>query len=261
MPTNYFDSAVVAERYAYARPDLNGRFNRELFRLTGRLGVVADFGCGTGLSSRALAEVADTVVGLDPSLAMLRNATSHPRVFYCAGTAEDAPFAAGSFDLVAAGLALHWFDREAFLAEAARVLVPRGWLFISNTWFAGTLEGRADFVAWNREEYQARFPNPPRSGAPVAAPDAPAAGFTLRRSWSIEAEVPMSREELALYLTTQSNVSAAVERGGESIETATNWLYHSVGPFFDRPEQRFGFGGTAWLLQRETAGTSHRNRS
>jgi SAM-dependent methyltransferase len=101
MATNYFSLPAIAERYAYARPHLDPRFNEVLLRHTGRLGRVADFGCGTGLSSRALAEVADSVVGLDSSVAMLEDADAHPRVRYCAGVAETTPFAGGSFELVA----------------------------------------------------------------------------------------------------------------------------------------------------------------
>ena len=251
MSSNYFAQPEVAERYAYARPDLNGRFNEELLRRTGRLRLAADFGCGTGLSTVALTEVAATVVGLDPALPMLRRAEAHPRAFYCASLAEAAPLATGRFDLVAAGLALHWFDRERFLEEAARVLVPDGWLFIYNSWFSGTMRDRPGFAAWIREVYLERYPTPSRAGKPIAAPDAPAAGFSLRTTWSMEVDVPMSREGLAHYLTTQSNVSAALERGDDTIDTVTEWLYDELAPFFSEPERVVPFGGSAWLLQRD----------
>jgi ubiquinone/menaquinone biosynthesis C-methylase UbiE len=250
MATNYFSSPAVAERYAYARPDLNRLFNEELLRHTGPLEVVADFGCGTGLSSRALTEVAGVVIGLDPSLAMLEHASPHPQVLYCAGVAEAAPFAAGSFELVAAGLALHWFDRDRFLAEALRVLTPGGWLFTYNTWFTGTMRNNVDFGTWNREQYLARYPIPPRFDNPIVGPDSPAAGFSLRATWNIEVDVSMSGEQLSHYLTTQSNVSAVLEREGETIEDATEWLQKAVAPFFASQEEEFPFGGSAWLLQR-----------
>lgn len=250
MAINYFSSPAIAERYAYARPNLNPRFNAELLRHTGQLTRVADFGCGTGLSSRALTEVASTVVGLDPSLAMLEHAQSHPQVLYCAGVAEATAFASSSFELLAAALALHWFDRDLFLEEAARVLAPGGWLFIYNTWFSGTMRDRPEFASWNQAQYMNRYPAPLRSERAIAMPDAPAPGFSLCASWGIEADVPMSRDQLAHYLTTQSNVSAVLERGEETLEETTEWLSDAVAPFFRNHEEVFPFGGSAWLLQR-----------
>lgn len=42
------------------------------------------------------------------------------------GTAEDLPFPDDSVDLLTAASAAHWFDQSRFLAEASRVLKPRG---------------------------------------------------------------------------------------------------------------------------------------
>ena len=42
------------------------------------------------------------------------------------GPAEDLPFQDGSVDLLTAASAAHWFDQSRFLAEASRVLKPRG---------------------------------------------------------------------------------------------------------------------------------------
>jgi ubiquinone/menaquinone biosynthesis C-methylase UbiE len=248
---NYFSSPAIAERYAEARPDLSRLFNDELLRHTGSLRLVADFGCGTGLSSRALLAVGDDVVGLDPSLAMLRMAGPHPRVHYCAGVAEASPFSSRTFELLAAALALHWFDRDLFLAEAYRVLRPGGWLFIYNTWFRGTMEGRPEFATWSRDRYLARFPIPPRAGEPITARDGSLIGFTETARWDVEARVSMSPERLSRYLTTQSNVSAGLAREEESLDNATNWLEEQVAPYFRGAEEFFPFGGSAWLLRRD----------
>ena len=42
------------------------------------------------------------------------------------GRAEELPFSDSSVDLVTASVAAHWFDHSRFLAEADRVLKPRG---------------------------------------------------------------------------------------------------------------------------------------
>lgn len=42
------------------------------------------------------------------------------------GKAEELPFPDGYVDLLTAASAVHWFDQPKFLAEASRVLKPRG---------------------------------------------------------------------------------------------------------------------------------------
>src|SRR6185369_5149590 len=57
--------------------------------------AILDLGCGTGRFSVALAErFGASVVGLDPSMSMLKQAVEHrsdPKVFYACGQAEAIP--------------------------------------------------------------------------------------------------------------------------------------------------------------------------
>ncbi|CAL8266362.1 unnamed protein product [Lota lota] len=93
------------------------------------LGLAVDLGCGTGQLSRLLAPHFQDLVGLDISEGQLEEARAvqgYPNVTYRLGTAEDLPFADNSVDLLAASSAAHWFQQQLFLAEAKRVLKPRG---------------------------------------------------------------------------------------------------------------------------------------
>lgn len=96
-----------------------------------------DCGAGSGQAAVALAEHFDHVVATDASAAQLARATPHPRVGYAAAAAERAPIATAAADLVTVAQALHWFDRDAFFAEATRVLAPGG--FIA-AWSYGPME-------------------------------------------------------------------------------------------------------------------------
>src|ERR1700722_16902999 len=132
---NYFIHATAAERYARGRPNLHPPIVRRICEVTGRsrFASVLDIGCGTGLSTRALAAVADRVIGIDSSPEMLVQATGSPGIVYQQARAESLPFADRSFDLLNVGLAFHWFAPQAFLSEARRVLRDDGWLVIYNS--------------------------------------------------------------------------------------------------------------------------------
>lgn len=88
---------------------------------------ILDIGSGTGISTRLI----DRAIGVDPNLDMLL-AASGSRVL---ARAESLPFRDRCADLVASFNAFHWFQPEAFFAEARRVLLPHGRLALAwNDW-------------------------------------------------------------------------------------------------------------------------------
>ena len=88
---------------------------------------VVDIAAGTGKLTRTLAQLAGTLVAVEPD-ASLRAVLERvlPEVDVLDGTAEALPLASASADLACAGQAFHWFDVEAALGEIARVLRPGG---------------------------------------------------------------------------------------------------------------------------------------
>ena len=91
--------------------------------------LVVDLGCGTGLSTRAWADRAERVVGVEPNPQMLeqaRAATGHPNVEYVQAYAAETGLPPGEADLVTAWQAFHWMEPQPVLAEAARLLRERG---------------------------------------------------------------------------------------------------------------------------------------
>ena len=76
---------------------------------------------------------------------MLGQADRDLRIDYLVCPAEALPLANVAFDLLTVSSALHWFERNAFLAEARRVLKPRGWLVIYDSFFSANLKGNPGF--------------------------------------------------------------------------------------------------------------------
>jgi SAM-dependent methyltransferase len=119
----------------YANPDyLMPHYEREMARLAvielfgGRppSGRILDAGCGIGLLGRMYPELG--LIGLDASMTLLRRATTGYRLRVEA-SAEELPFADGSFDVVVAlNMLHHVINPERAVREFARVLVPGGTL-------------------------------------------------------------------------------------------------------------------------------------
>jgi len=85
-----------------------------------------DLGCGTGISTRLLAERGLVVVGVDPNQLMLEQARRRGGARYVRGEATATGLRGASVDLVTVAQAFHWFDIAATLPELSRVLRPRG---------------------------------------------------------------------------------------------------------------------------------------
>jgi 2-polyprenyl-6-hydroxyphenyl methylase/3-demethylubiquinone-9 3-methyltransferase len=106
-------------------------------RLGGRLRgmTVVDLGCGGGLFAEPLAGDGARVLGLDLSAASLMEAARHaqaPAPAYLRADARRAPLAGGCAELVlCADLLEHVEDWRELLAEAARLLVPGGEIFVT----------------------------------------------------------------------------------------------------------------------------------
>lgn len=95
-----------------------------------------DIGCGTGISTLALAKAMPDwrIIASEPNAEMLAKAkatcAAQTNIEFAANGAEQLPAADGSVGLVLAAQAIHWFDQPAFFAEAARVLPSGGTLAI-----------------------------------------------------------------------------------------------------------------------------------
>ena len=115
-----FNDLDVARAYANRAP-----YPPELFRRLGELAPnrnrALDLGCGPGKLARPLADMFAKVEAVDPATPMIAvgrelDAGAHANIAWMVSTAEAAPLS-GPYDLVVAGVSIHWMDHE--------VLFPR----------------------------------------------------------------------------------------------------------------------------------------
>jgi SAM-dependent methyltransferase len=96
--------------------------------------VIAEPGSGTGLLTELFLENGNQVFGIEPNAEMRaageRAMASHPKFSSINATAEATTLPNQSVDLIVAGQAFHWFDRESAQTEFSRILKPPGWVVL-----------------------------------------------------------------------------------------------------------------------------------
>jgi SAM-dependent methyltransferase len=113
---------------------------------------VLEIGCGTGAVSRALAQRPSVaqVTGVDPSAVFIARARALaegiPNLCFEEGDGQSLSFDANTFDVVVAHTVMsHIPEPERLLAEAFRVLRPRGWLAVFEGDYATITVATGDF--------------------------------------------------------------------------------------------------------------------
>jgi SAM-dependent methyltransferase len=96
--------------------------------------VIADIGSGTGLLTEVFLKNGYRVFGVEPDSEMRAAAEYLLQGYWhftsISATAEATTLAGHSVDVVTAGQAFHWFDREQARKEFLRILVPKGWVVL-----------------------------------------------------------------------------------------------------------------------------------
>ncbi len=92
--------------------------------------IIADIGSGTGISTALFLNNGNFVYGVEPNtemrLAAERLLANYKNFRSIKATAENTTLQDNSIDLIIAGQAFHWFDKEKSKAEFKRILKPQG---------------------------------------------------------------------------------------------------------------------------------------
>jgi SAM-dependent methyltransferase len=213
-----YSSPRLAQAYACDRPALHAvqlsGFLKPGFRRA------LDVGCGAGLSARALLPYARHVVGLEPSLTMLRYRL--PGVSYVAASSEHIPFRDNSFDLITAAGSLNYASRDLSLRSIMRVLAPGGTFVLYDFWCAA-------FPSW-WSDFGSRYPASP--------------GYDMERLSFMEyADI-----QLLGYAMSETNVEEALMRG-VPLESIREWCLSSLTPLFTTGTVEIDFRGHVAMYQ------------
>jgi ubiquinone/menaquinone biosynthesis C-methylase UbiE len=94
--------------------------------------LIADIGAGTGMLAEVFLENGNRTLAVEPNADMRasceRLRAQWPQLEVIDATAEATTLPNASIDMVAAGRAFHWFDKDRALAEFRRILKPTGWI-------------------------------------------------------------------------------------------------------------------------------------
>jgi ubiquinone/menaquinone biosynthesis C-methylase UbiE len=216
----------IATNYDQFRPSYPVGFfaqlSDEMDRVASSPRRVVDVGCGSGISTRQLAQClkpVDKIIGLDASPEMLRVARSEGRasatVRYVVGLAEAIPVASGSCSAITACQSVQWFDRTRFYCEAARVLLPDGLFAIMQN---------------NRAHKRCRFLSDYESLLEEVSPDYRRTyrninfeheiGATEQFQWLLSAccrwQRTISKNEFECFTRTSSKAQAAILKIGDA---------------------------------------------
>ncbi len=250
---NHWTTQSSADRYAVGRPYFHPFVISKISEFLSEhipFADALDVGCGTGLSSTALKQIAKRVVGVDDSLEMLRHAISDDQMHFIQASGEELPFDNQSFDLISLSQSFHWLDRSKFFAEARRVLRPKGWIVVYDNYFSAMMQENESFHDWFKD-YLVRFPTPPRPKVQFTEKDARSEGFEFVHKDMHENWPEFNMETLIAYLATQSNISEAIDVRGESIEEIESWMRDQLAQFIPHGTTiHIAFGSPIWYLQK-----------
>lgn len=112
--------------------------------------VIADIGSGTGILTEMFLQIGNSVFAIEPNKEMREAAErllgSNTNFRSVAATAEATTLTDRSVDIITAGQAFHWFDRDKSRAEFLRILKPGGWVVL--IWNDRNISERPFFKAY-----------------------------------------------------------------------------------------------------------------
>ncbi len=110
-----------SDDYASYRPTYPDSLAEFLASQASGTQMAVDVACGSGQLTKSLGRVFQQVYGFDASAEQIQQTTADANITYAVSQAESLPLTDNSVDIITVAQALHWFDIDAFWAEAKRI--------------------------------------------------------------------------------------------------------------------------------------------
>ncbi len=111
----------IARHYAAYRPPLHEMILQRILGAAQQRHLGLDIGCGTGRSTQALKHYCESVIGIEPSLAMIGQAEPQEGIEYVNASAEGLPLHENEVDIATLAGSLNYINRERLVEELIRV--------------------------------------------------------------------------------------------------------------------------------------------
>ncbi len=197
---------------------------------------LVDVGTGTGTLARGFARRGLNVTGIDPDSRMLAqarelSARENLAIEFVEGTAERTGRADSSCDVLTAGQCWHWFDADAALVEARRVLRDGGKLVIAYfDWLplaGNVVEATERLIESHNPEWRM---GGGRGIHPRYLPAVSDAGFGNIETFSYDLDVPYSAEAWRGRIRASAGIVAlTAEAAGEFDAALADLLARDFG--------------------------------
>ena len=119
--------------------------------------------------------------------------------------------------------------------------------------FISEMVGNKNFTDWFPNIYLKKFPSPPRNTSYAwTNENLNTKNFNFITEERFKNSVTLTKKQLALYFTTQSNITAGVENNQTTYEQVENWLDQELASFFDNDNttQTINYGNWIKYIQR-----------
>ncbi len=238
----------MAAGYATSRPPIHSRIIdrvAQLLGLTEPLDRALDVGCGAGLSTAPLKQIARFSTGIEPVEAMLEwTSTTARDACFAVGRAETLPVRSDSIDMITAAGSLNYVDLQRFLPEAVRVLRSTGALVVYDFSQGRSFRKTPDLDAWYLE-FVERYPLPSDAATLKLDPQILASfdsGLQPGKHEFFEIGLILPPSFYVDYAMTETNVAHAI-RNGASERDIRAWCSETVFRAFRGEDQEVLFRG------------------
>ncbi|WP_041927308.1 class I SAM-dependent methyltransferase [Methylocystis sp. SC2] len=221
--------------YEGAREPYGATFFETAARSLGLAGNdrLLDLGAGPGLLAIGFAPFVGEIIGVDPEPMMIEAARAAARregvrLRLIRGRAEALPLAAGTFDIVTIGRALHWMKPDPTRAELERVVAPEGRILICRA--ASVDDGRNPWLS-AYDKARRRWTETAGAERYQHDPCAFFSGARFRRSRAIISETEQITPMELLVERVLSRSSSSKERLGVRVEQMRAAVLDALAPF------------------------------